>query len=80
MLVFVRDSGVCMERALYLLTVATVLSVSALAHAAETKTYKYDAQGRLIEVRSTVNATPPRVTTYNYDKAHNRTLKTVRQL
>ncbi len=43
------------------------------AQSAETKTYKYDAQGRLVEVKSSGNVNAQRTTTYTFDRAHNRT-------
>ena len=46
------------------------------AHAAETITYTYDAQGRVIQVHSTGSANGPSTTTYTYDKAHNRVTAT----
>jgi len=49
------------------------------AHAAETITYTYDAQGRVIQVHSTGSVNGPSTTTYTYDKAHNRvTVSTVK--
>jgi YD repeat-containing protein len=58
-----------------LLAGAAVAAVPALAIAAETIVYRYDARGRLsVVVRNTGagNVT----TTYSYDKADNRTAKT----
>ncbi len=49
-----------------------VLAASQAAQAAETITYTYDAQGRVIQVRSTGSANGPSTTTYTYDKVHNR--------
>jgi YD repeat-containing protein len=42
------------------------------AMATETITYKYDAKGRLIEVKRTGTVNNNVVTTYTYDKADNR--------
>lgn len=54
---------------------AALAAVPALASAAETIAYRYDARGRLIEVRRTAtNANV--VTSYSFDKADNRTAKT----
>ncbi|HEX8222479.1 MAG TPA: RHS repeat domain-containing protein [Allosphingosinicella sp.] len=53
---------------------AAVAAVPALAIAAETLSYRYDARGRLIEVvRNTGSGNV--VTSYSYDKADNRVLK-----
>ena len=55
------------------------LGVAGSAHAGETITYTYDAQGRVIQVHSTGSVNGPSTTTYTYDKAHNRvTTTTVR--
>ena len=45
------------------------------ASAAETITYRYDARGRLVEVKRVVNGGTPIVTSYALDKADNRTNK-----
>ncbi len=42
------------------------------AHAAETITYKYDAKGRLIEVKRTGTVNNNVTATYSHDKANNR--------
>jgi YD repeat-containing protein len=49
---------------------------AAPAAAAETIQYKYDARGRLVEVRRSDGVNPAVVTTYGYDKADNRIVKT----
>ncbi len=54
------------------LAAAAALIGASSAQAAETITYTYDAQGRVIQVRSTGSASGPSTTTYTYDKAHNR--------
>lgn len=41
-------------------------------HAAETLTYKYDAKGRLIEVKRTGTVNNNVQTNYTHDKANNR--------
>ena len=46
------------------------------ASAAETIAYKYDARGRLIEVRRSDGVNAIVVTSYSYDRADNRTAKT----
>lgn len=52
------------------------LAIAALsngpAQSAETITYKYDAKGRLIEVKRTGTVNNNVTTTYNHDKADNR--------
>lgn len=60
-------------KSIHLATIASSLLLgAAAARAAETITYTYDAQGRVIQVRSTGSANGPSTTTYTYDKAHNR--------
>lgn len=49
---------------------------SGIAHAAETATYTYDARGRLIQVSRAGTINNGAVTTYSFDRAHNRTNKT----
>lgn len=46
------------------------------ARAAEAIVYTYDAQGRVIQVRSIGSANGPSTTTYTYDKVHNRVTAT----
>ncbi len=58
-------------RYIVLAAAATLIGVSG-AQAAETITYTYDAQGRVIQVHSTGSANGTSTTTYTYDKAHNR--------
>ena len=60
------------------LTLAAVMALAPFvrANAAETITYTYDAQGRVIQVHSTGSANGPSTTTYTYDKAHNRVTAT----
>ena len=60
-----------MKRAL-LAGTAIVLLHSASIQAAETITYKYDAKGRLIEVKRTGTVNNNVTTTYSHDKADNR--------
>jgi YD repeat-containing protein len=59
---------------------AAMAAVTATAaSAAETIAYRYDARGRLIEVKRTTNgsgAPAPTTTAYAFDKADNRTAKT----
>jgi hypothetical protein len=58
-----------------LLAGAAVAAVPALAIAAETIAYRYDARGRLIEVVRNDGVNANVVTNYSYDKADNRILK-----
>lgn len=57
------------SRLLIVLAALCALTSSALAMAAETQTYTYDALGRLTKVETTSG----RVTQYTYDAANNRT-------
>lgn len=57
------------SRLLIALLVLCAMISPALAIAAETQTYTYDALGRLIKVETTGG----RVTQYTYDAANNRT-------
>ena len=59
-----------------LLAGAAVAAVPALAIAAETIAYKYDARGRLIQVGRNDGVTNNIVTNSSLDKADNRTGKT----
>ncbi len=52
------------------------LGCAAAAIASETVTYSYDARGRLIRVESKVGSNTV-TSNYLYDKADNRTLRTV---
>ncbi len=53
------------------------LFVSAAAIAAEMITYRYDARGRLVKVERSGSVNNGVATNYSYDKAANRTNKTV---
>ena len=48
------------------------IAVAIPAQASETVTYKYDAKGRLIEVKRTGTVNSNVNTTYQHDKADNR--------
>ncbi len=61
-----------MKSSYIVLAAAAALIGATSANAAETITYTYDAQGRVIQVHSTGSANGPSTTTYTYDKAHNR--------
>lgn len=63
------------DRMTVLLAGAAVAAVPALAIAAETIDYKYDARGRLVQVVRNIGSGNV-VTNYAYDKADNRTIKT----
>lgn len=52
------------------------LAAAAAAQAAETITYTYDARGRLVAVNRSGTVNNQVNTTYNIDKADNRTNKT----
>jgi uncharacterized protein RhaS with RHS repeats len=60
-----------------LLAVSLALAMATGAQAAETTTYKYDARGRLIEVKQTGGPADGATTTYSHDAADNRTNVTV---
>jgi hypothetical protein len=60
-----------MKRAL-LSGTAIALFCCVPAQASETTTYKYDAKGRLIEVKRTGTVNNNVTTTYQHDKADNR--------
>jgi hypothetical protein len=53
------------------------LTLATAAIAAETITYRYDARGRLVKVERSGGPKSGAVTTYSYDKANNRTSRTV---
>ncbi len=65
-----------MKTSYTVLAAASALICASSAQAAETITYTYDAQGRVIQVHSTGSANGPSTTTYTYDKAHNRVRET----
>ena len=60
-----------MKHVFYLGTAVALLSGSA-ANASESITYKYDARGRLIEVKRTGTVNNNVQTNYTHDKANNR--------
>jgi RHS Repeat len=60
-----------MKHVFYLGTAVALLSGSP-ASAAESITYKYDARGRLIEVKRTGTVNNNVQTNYTHDKANNR--------
>ena len=64
-------------RKLALLLSAAGLATAAAALAAETLTYRYDARGRLVKVERTGSVNNGVIANYSYDKANNRTNRTV---
>lgn len=64
------------DRIALMLGAAAVAAVPALAIAAETITYSYDARGRLVQVSRSGTVNNGVVTNYSFDKADNRTNKT----
>ena len=64
------------DRVSVLLAGVAVAALPALAMAAETITYRYDARGRLVKVERSGGTASNVVTHYAYDKADNRTGKT----
>ena len=56
---------------------ATVIAIPALAIAAETINYTYDAKGRLVKVERSGNVNNGVKAEYSHDKANNRTNVTV---
>jgi acyl-coenzyme A synthetase/AMP-(fatty) acid ligase len=59
------------------LAIGAVAAVAGSAFAAETLTYRYDARGRLVRVERSGGPKSGAVTNYSYDKANNRTNRTV---
>jgi hypothetical protein len=55
------------------LTAIFLTAFTPMAHAAEAITYKYDAKGRLIQVKRTGTVNNNVTTDYTHDKANNRT-------
>ena len=64
------------DRVTVLVAGAAVAAVPALAMAAETITYGYDARGRLVQVNRSGTVNNNIATNYSYDKADNRLGKT----
>ena len=62
---------------LMILAAGAAAAVPALAIAAETIAYGYDARGRLVRVERSGSVNSGVVTQYGFDKADNRTAKTV---
>ncbi len=59
-----------------LVTAAAATAIGTAAKAAETITYRYDVHGRLVQVARTGTVNNNVTTSYTYDKADNRTVKT----
>ena len=64
------------DRTAILLAGAATALVPALAIAAETIAYRYDARGRLVRVERTGTINNNVATNYTFDKADNRLVKT----
>jgi hypothetical protein len=64
------------DRIAILLAGAAAAAVPALAVAAETIAYSYDARGRLVRVERSGTVNNNVATHYTFDKADNRTAKT----
>jgi ABC-type branched-subunit amino acid transport system substrate-binding protein len=58
-------------------TALAAMAAAGAAVAAETLTYRYDARGRLVKVERSGGPKSGAVTNYSYDKANNRTNRTV---
>jgi hypothetical protein len=58
------------------LTALAIVAIPALAIAAETIVYRYDARGRLVRVERSGTVNNNVATNYAFDKADNRTVKT----
>jgi len=61
----------------WLIAAGAALLAGAAAYAAETITYRYDARGRLVKAERTGAVNNNVNTAYTYDKADNRTNKTI---
>jgi coenzyme F420-reducing hydrogenase delta subunit len=59
------------------LAMGCTLCVAGAAMAAETIVYRYDARGRLVKVERSGNVNNGVTANYAFDKANNRTNKTV---
>jgi hypothetical protein len=59
----------------FILSSASLMAASTPALAAETITYSYDARGRLVQVLRSGNVNYGVTTTYQFDRADNRTSK-----
>lgn len=64
------------DRIAILLAGAATALVPALAIAAETIAYRYDARGRLVRVERSGTVNNNVATNYSFDKADNRVVKT----
>lgn len=62
-----------MKQRLLACGLVAVAMVATASLASETITYKYDAKGRLVEVKRTGTVNNNVKAEYQYDKAHNRT-------
>jgi len=66
-----------MTRRQKLLLALAALGIASAAIATETITYRYDARGRLVKVERAGSVNNNVNSSYSYDKADNRTNKTV---
>lgn len=66
-----------MTRTRQILLALAAVGIAAAAVATETITYEYDARGRLVKVKRSGTVNNNVTANYSYDKADNRTNKTV---
>ncbi len=66
-----------MKSKIKMLLALGAMGAAGTAVAAETLTYRYDARGRLVKVERSGGPKSGAVTNYSYDKANNRTNRTV---
>ena len=66
-----------MTRTGQILLAMAAVGIAAAAVATETITYEYDARGRLVKVKRSGTVNNNVTANYSYDKADNRTSKTV---
>ena len=66
-----------MTRIDQILLALAAAAIAATAMATETITYEYDARGRLVKVKRSGTVNNNVQSNYSYDKADNRTNKTV---
>lgn len=64
-------------RTIIMITGFATAAVSSVAGAAETTAFTYDARGRLKQVAKTGSINNGVNTAYQFDRAHNRTRKTI---
>ncbi|HEX2762955.1 MAG TPA: hypothetical protein VHM92_03785 [Allosphingosinicella sp.] len=64
------------DKAALILAAAGIAALPALAIAAETIAYSYDARGRLVKIERSGSVNNEVATNYSFDKADNRVAKT----